>query len=260
MDTYVEKIIGAQLMTIRPFMTTLDECAESFKRIREIGYTTAQLSGGFPLTAEQVIELSKNADLKITSTHVKPLEGLFDDLDGVIKYHQKIGAKIVGLGNMPRNIYGESKEGYLKFAEDFSKMADKVAANGLVLSYHNHAFEFKKIDGKFAMDFLIENSSPNLKFTFDVCWIADAGVDPARYLRKHASRIGALHYKDFVVEDKNAHVLCEVMEGNLDWDSIIEAADDLQVEHIYVEQDKYKRNPFDCLETSYKNLQTKGYK
>ena len=255
----MEKIIGAQLYTIREFLTTPEQYAESLQKVKDIGYTTAQLSGGCAMTADQLAEISKNTGLELSATH-RPYAEFKENLDGLIEFHHKIGAPIAGIGSMQRDIYGESKDGYLRFAEEFSVIADKLAQNGLTFSYHNHAFEFKKFDGKYGMDYLLENSSPNFKFTFDVYWLSVGGVDPERYLRKHASRIGALHYKDLIIEESKTQTMAEIMEGNLDWDGIIKTADDLAVKYIYVEQDVCKTNPFDCLTTSYNNLKTKGYK
>ena len=53
--------------------------------------------------------------------------------------------------------------------------------------------------------------------------------------------------------------MCEVMEGNLDWDSIIEASEKAGSEWAMVEQDICQNDPFDCLKLSYKNLTQKGF-
>lgn len=255
----MEKIIGAQLYTVRDFLKTPEDYAKSIQKVRDIGYTTVQLSGGCEMKAEQITEITKNTGMDFSATHIDYRKYLWD-LDGVIDYHHKIGATIAGIGAMPRGHYGDSKAGYLKFAEEFSKIADKLKENGLTFAYHNHAFEFKKFDGKFAMDHLLENSSPNIKFTFDVYWIAAGGIDPERFLRKNADRIAALHYKDMIIENNRDQVMAEIMEGNLDWDGIIKTADDLKVKYIYVEQDHCQRDPFESLKISYNNLKTKGYR
>ena len=40
--------IGAQLFTVRDFTKTLDDFAETLKKIADIGYTTVQVSGTCP--------------------------------------------------------------------------------------------------------------------------------------------------------------------------------------------------------------------
>ena len=47
--------------------------------------------------------------------------------------------------------------------------------------------------------------------------------------------------------------------GNLDWDNIIAACEEVGVEYALVEQDMcYDENPFDCLRKSYNFLKEKG--
>ena len=61
------------------------------------------------------------------------------------------------------------------------------------------------------------------------------------------------------IPDTDAHQMAEVMEGNLDWDSIIEAAQKAGSEWAMVEQDICQRDPFESLKISYDNLITKGF-
>lgn len=52
------------------------------------------------------------------------------------------------------------------------------------------------------------------------------------------------------IPDTDAHQIAEVMEGNLDWDSIIEAAQKAGSEWAMVEQDICQRDPFECSDFS----------
>ena len=68
-----------------------------------------------------------------------------------------------------------------------------------------------------------------------------------------------IHFKDLKVVN-NAPAICEVMEGNLDWDDIIAASFESDAEYALVEQDTCDNGaPFTCLETSYNNLKAKGF-
>ncbi|MBQ4159610.1 MAG: sugar phosphate isomerase/epimerase, partial [Clostridia bacterium] len=120
-------------------------------------------------------------------------------------------------------------------------------------------FEFVKVDGKYIMDYILEECSENVKLMVDVYWLSVAGINPVDFLKKNASRVGAVHYKDLKVVD-NAPEMCEVGYGNLDWDKIIACCDELNPEFIFVEQDRNFDNPFDSLKMSYDFLKAKGYK
>ena len=54
--------IGAQLYTVREFCATLEDFAETIKKVADIGYTTVQVSGTCPYPAEWLKEqLRKNS-------------------------------------------------------------------------------------------------------------------------------------------------------------------------------------------------------
>ena len=70
---------------------------------------------------------------------------------------------------------------------------------GMTLLYHNHDFEFTKLDGKYALDILYEEVPASLLQTeLDTCWVNVGGEDPAAYLTKYSGRAPVLHLKDFV--------------------------------------------------------------
>ena len=69
---------------------------------------------------------------------------------------------------------------------------------GIQLLYHNHDFEFMKVDGKYALDELYDSVPADLlKTELDVCWVNIGGENPADYIRKYAGRCPVVHLKDF---------------------------------------------------------------
>ena len=53
--------------------------------------------------------------------------------------------------------------------------------------------------------------------------------------------------------------MAPVMEGNLNFPGILKALEETSCEYLLVEQDTCQGSPFDCLETSYRNLKNTGY-
>ena len=150
----------------------------------------------------------------------------------------------------PRTDLGELK----KFIADFNRAAESYAKHGFKLTYHNHHFEFVRIDGyKTLMDILAEELDPNnISFVADTCWIAAGGASVNAWLEKLAGRIDILHLKDLtVVHDNTVGIkpyLTEVGYGNLDWDSILKTAEQIGVKHYVVEQDtNFTGSPFNSL-------------
>ena len=74
------------------------------------------------------------------------------------------------------------------------------------LCYHNHDFEFVKLNGEYALDILYKEVPADILETeVDTCWVKVAGEDPGAYLRKYTGRAHIVHLKDFSGE-KSEHM------------------------------------------------------
>jgi sugar phosphate isomerase/epimerase len=81
-----------------------------------------------------------------------------------------------------------------------------------------------------------------------------AGADPAEWIRKFEGRVEAIHLQDMAVINSVCHI-SEVMEGNMNWRAIMQAANETGVKYALIEQDDcYGKDPFECLRTSLHNL------
>ena len=91
-------LIGAQLFTVRDACKTLDDFAETLKKVADIGYTTVQVSGTCPFEPDWLAaELKKNG-LKCVITHTPPAKLLTDPVQ-VAKDHDVFDCQYVGLGS-----------------------------------------------------------------------------------------------------------------------------------------------------------------
>lgn len=254
----MEKIIGAQLYTIRDYTTNAQDVVESFKKLRKIGYTRAQVSAMNDTPVEAIKTAIEESGVKVTGDHYA-FDRMIDDPKAVIERHKAFGCMNFGIGGLPGWAM-ESGENILKFMKQANEFADMMASEGMMFTYHNHAFEFVKVDGKNIMDYIIETAGDNFKLMADVHWLAVAGKNPSKFLKDNKDLIGGVHYKDLKVVN-NAPAICEVGSGNLDWEDIIKTCDELGVEDIFVEQDSnWSPDPFTSLEMSYNFLTKYGYR
>ena len=254
----MSKVLGAQLYTVREFSKTPKDIEQTLKKVREMGYTTVQASGLGQIEPQELRAIADANGLKIVITHT-PYDRFVNDLDGVIEDHHTLGCGIAGLGALP-DVNRKSGEGYASFAKQFGAIADELGKNGLKFSYHNHRFEFEKFGGKTGLEIIAENTNPqNFLFTLDTFWVQAGGADPAEWIKKLRRRIEAIHFKDMIiVEDKQ--LMGEIMEGNLNWDSIFAACEDAGVKWYLVERDDGPTAAFESLEISYNNLKKVGFK
>ena len=142
-----------------------------------------------------------------------------------------------------------SLDDYKKVAADLNRAAEVCNKAGIQLCYHNHDFEFKKIDGILPMDILMKESDASLvKLELDLYWVSKAGLDPIAFIKEHKGRIPLWHVKDMDKTEKKFYT--EVGNGVIDFNAIFKTAKTSGMKHFYVEQDECPGSPFDSLEKS----------
>ena len=255
----MDRKIGAQYYTLRDYAKTIEDFDETCRKVSEMGYKIVQISGT-PLGAAEMKEVLDKYDLKVVVTH-RNFNDFKNNLDEIIEYNKTLGCYLCGVGAMPGEAR-ESVEGLDQFIKDANEISAKLKKEGLYFGYHNHHFEFAKLDGKLIMDRLINETNPDeFMFIVDTYWLQFGGVNPVDFIKKLGKRAMMVHFKDYHINpEKNFTVeMCEVGEGNLNWDEIICACDEAGAQYALVEQDICNRNPFESLKMSYDFLKSKGF-
>lgn len=186
--------VGLQLYSVRE---NLEKDFEgTLRQVKEMGYSAVEFAGLYGNDPEKVKALCQEIGLVPLSAHV-PLQELMADPEGTVECYRKAGCQYIVIPYLTE----EYRPGAEKFDEvlKYAKLVGDICARrGLVLQYHNHDFEFAKIDGEYALDVLYREVGPELLQTqIDTCWVNVAGEDPSAYVRKYAGRIPTVHLKDF---------------------------------------------------------------
>ena len=279
--------IGVQAMMLRDSFAEVG-AFETLRKVSAIGYNAVEISQ-IPMTPENVAELDRSrtelgmdiAALSVATETPKgrPGDSLAEHFDKIVDDAKRLDSKLLRIGMLPFPAM-KSIGAVVDFAKQANEYAERLQEQGLGLYYHNHHIEFAKFDGKFMLDIIAENS-PAMGMEIDVHWVQRGGLDPVRTLEKYAGRTAMVHLKDyrigelpeasfemldsgdimgFMAEFKNVVQFAEVGEGNLDFASIIPAAQAAGAEYMLVEQDElYGRTVWDALQTSYDNLVALGH-
>lgn len=90
-------------------------------------------------------------------------------------------------------------DNYRRDLERFNEMARIYARHGIMLHYHNHAYEFAPSnEGPTGMEIILEGLDRSVAgLCVDVAWVHIGGSDPATFLREHADVIHYVHLKDY---------------------------------------------------------------
>ena len=245
--------LGAQFYTLRDSCKDLQGLEESMKKAADIGYTSIQLSGVCAYEGEWAAEKAKEIGVTIDITHFG-YNRIINDIENTIKHHDAMNCKCIGIGASP---YAKDQEGLDKFASEIATVIPAITASGHKLMYHNHHWEFAKIGDKTFLELLCERFSPEeLGITLDTYWVQAGGADPAAWIKKLHGRIDRIHFKDMVMNNTDRAVrIAPIGEGNMNYDAIIQACLDENIEIGYVELDDcYGEDPFECMKRSYNFL------
>ena len=182
------KDYGIQLYSLRDI--SKDNFELTLKTASEIGYTLVESAGFFGHSAEEVKQMLKKYNLKISGTHTA-YNLLTDDFENTVKFHKDIGCMDLIIPGAPKS----NKEEIDRLVENINKWQPLLEKEGIRLHYHNHHQEFMpNPDGSVTMDELEKRT--NVLFELDTYWAFVAGADPVKVLDKYDSRIKFIHLKD----------------------------------------------------------------
>ena len=206
--------IALQLYSVRDDMEA--DFYGTLKKVKEMGYTGVEFAGLFGYQPEEVKQMCQELDLVPLSAHV-PFVDLKDDMENAIACYKKLGCKYIVVPYLTEE-YRPGTPGFQTVIDTVKVLGKKLAENDMVLQYHNHDFEFVKIDGEYALDILYKECGPELLQTqLDTCWVNVAGEDPAEYLKKYANRMPTIHLKDFFGDrSENMYALIGIDDGKQD--------------------------------------------
>lgn len=244
------KKFGLQLYSVRDKMQENEQgVRDAFKELGKMGYTVAQTAGTYDFIApEKFAQYAHEAGIEICGTHYD-WNRIRNDVEGTVAYHKALGTTNVGIGGMPGDARG-SVEALHAFIDEFNACAQKYAKYGMKLTYHNHSFEFKKLDdGRTLFDHLVDGFDPvNVSFVLDVYWLQHGGADIRETIERLKGRVDILHIKDmeachhYVIPGTEYAVdipfITEIGAGNINFKSIIPLAEACGVKYFVVEDDR----------------------
>ena len=175
-----DKVMAVQLYSVRDLIGGAEEYAarheEVLKALADMGYTgveAAHYGGGkfYGVSPEQFKADVEAAGMEVVSSHVG--HGLSDEdlkardftkslagWDELIAAHKAAGMEYIVCPWMDCDTLDE-----LKFwCEYFNAVGKKVKDAGMKFGYHNHSHEMREIEGKIMIEYMLENTDPELVF------------------------------------------------------------------------------------------------
>jgi sugar phosphate isomerase/epimerase len=246
----VTRPISIQLYTLREH--TAKDMRAVLERVAKIGYAGVEPAGLGGLDATEFRTIVSDLGMRVSSTHTQGrVDG--DDLDRIADEAAAIGAPYMVVPFLPPEKFADA-ESAERLAQRLSTAVEAAESRGMKLGYHNHWFEFVKVNGKTGFDVFVEALDPRVVLEVDIYWAQTGGVDPAALVKSLGPRVPLLHVKDGPCTEKDAMVA--VGDGAVDTPGVLAAND--AVEWHIVELDKCDTDMWEAVEKSHAYLTSNG--
>ena len=220
------------------------------RALKAMGYDGVELCDTYGGTAVELRKICDEVGLAVVGAHVN-LNEIEDD--AILADYVAAGVKYIVIPHLKAP---KTEEELVATIARIRAAGEKVKAAGAQLLYHNHDFEFNKINDKYILEHYYDEIPADLLQTeLDVCWVNVGGEEPASYIGKYSGRSPVVHLKDFTGEksddmyeligiDKKAPTRPSGFEfrpvgmGLQNFPAILEAAKAAGSEWVVVEQDQ----------------------
>ena len=234
----------------------------TLRAIADAGFDCIEPCGFYDKSPEQFKALCDAVGLEICSAHIRAYE--WDKpVSEIVEHYAKAGCRDI-VFPCPKDLCWPGQPKFFEFIKYLDAFATEAKALGSNIHYHNHAPDILTINGKCALDTLLE--SKDIHPQFDCGWLEAAGVSAVDYIQRYSGRVKMLHLRDFWQSKHRNKVFVQYHENNqivvynecqsadfearplghglLDVPAVIKAARDAGVTHLIYENDPRGGNRF----------------
>jgi len=199
-DTPKAVSIGFQLYTVRGELAR--NVPQTIKTLAQIGYHGVEFwdYSGTPnvyqhYTAAELRKILDDNGLKCCGMHVT-LEALAgDNLKRTLENNRTLHNLYINLVMAPELMKSEAGIGQL--AVLLNKTSAECQAQDMVAGYHCHAFDFARLNGRFAWEILFSQLKTDINMQLDVGNCLAGGGDPVAMFKEFPGRSWTVHIKEY---------------------------------------------------------------
>ncbi len=254
-----------QQLMIGPLCKNYKNTLELLKKLKELGFDAIELNSYMihktPLFVRILTSLAgmpcgkggnfnwhkliKESGLEVSALHTD-LDSLTKDTEKIVKEAKEFNTKYIVITGMYNYDYSsiEKLDELVKRLNDVGK---KISEEGLMLLYHNHNVEFKRLsNGELIFDYLVKNLNPSYcNFEFDTYWALEAGVNVYSLTKKLGKRMKLHHINDRGFKKNGPYITpilksdsMELGTGTIDLETLIQNDLDNEVDYCVLETHK----------------------
>jgi len=242
--------IGLQLYTVRHRIAT-DGYEAVVRQVAHLGFAGVE-TAGFPsgTTPADAAKLFKELGLTVIGAHAGlPLD---ERKNEILDTMAALDSPYLVLPYVsPDEV--KSLDAIKALVDRLNEAQPIAAAAGLKLLVHNHSAEFLLVDGRPALEYVLEWADPDVLFELDTYWIKVAGIDPVAAVQKFGKRAPLLHIKDGTGIREDPQVVAG--QGVMDIPAILKASG-TNTEWAIFEADRVAGSSLEVCAKSYQYLKS----
>jgi len=234
---------GIQVSSFKPVLTTEAEVKTAFDHMKAMGCQWVQLQWIDPaVSIDFIADCLQNTGIRSVS-----VQDFYEVIRQNKPYYMELNARTGGVwmcvSRVPERL--KTRTGLDEYVKELRAFQQELEACGQKLCFHAVGMDFTPIDGIDPVAYLLD-AMPELAICVDFYNIRKAGHDPLAYLQRYAGRVCMVHFKDSAVIE-GMEQLVPAGQGDTDWTGVAKACKEAGVEYGFVEQERWLRDPFDCM-------------
>lgn len=251
-------IPGIQISSLKPLLTSPNQVREAFQKIKEMGCDIVQLQwidSSVPITdIAEALHASR-----LTAISVQEIFSVFDtNRSYYYELCRMCNCDELCLSRIPEHC--TSTAALEDYAQTLCSIHEYLQKEGRHLSFHPTKNDFASIDGTYngtcKLDILLKHLPDTVTLCLDLYHVEHAGLSIADTLRRYKTRVTEVHFKDYKLLAEGNEMLVPAGCGEIAWNDAIKECLHQKVAYGYVEQERWERDPFDCLQEAFSWLNT----
>jgi len=233
-------IPGIQISSLKPLLLTPEQVKTCFAKVKALGCDLVQLQWIDP--AVPITEIADAlAENQIHSVSVQDFyETVLADFDYYVNLNTQTQGTWLCVSRIPDRL--KSREGPDDYVAELREMQKKLDVYGQKICFHPVSPDFTAVPGMNAVEYLL-SAMPELTLCLDLYHLNRNCTDMPGFIRKYAGRICMVHFKD-----ERDGKLMPAGQGTVRWDGVVKACLDAKVPYGFVEQEKWEKDPYVCME------------
>lgn len=210
--------------------------------LSRLGFREVEGYGGLYDDVERLKLMLDQNGLKMPTAHFG-LSMLEDTPDKALEIARHLEIETVIVPFLMPDDRPTDASGWRTFGERLAAAGLPLVDEGFGFGWHNHAFEFDRIEGDDLPLDLILSGGDHVGLELDLGWARVAGHDPLKCIETYGDRLIAAHVKDIAPDGENTDEdgWADVGHGIMDWAPIHAALQGKGVSRYVLEHD----NPAD---------------